>query len=208
MCHFQFFDEKIVAKDVDIFVIDNPSNHFVGSEDEDVGVGGVNGVDFALLLESDARDLCFSAALNKGDSEDLTQTFRLIKVLWFEIDGAQFFLFEFDLFFQFGKLFVRDPRVKEQFSVLDLLKKAWTPWDIVGIVGFAFAFGFDFGVGFGFSVGFSVGFGVRCLFELTRRARKAGRTRRVGRIFQETCFDPFDFLLSLCFFCASFVDGV
>lgn len=105
VCHLQFFDEEVVSKDVDVFVVDDAPDHFVGAKDEDVGVGGVDGVDESLLLERDARDLGFSAALDEWDPKDLTERFGLVKVLWFEIDGAELFLFELDLFFESRELF-------------------------------------------------------------------------------------------------------
>jgi hypothetical protein len=88
VCESEFFDEKVMAKDVDIFVVDNASDHFIRSEDENVGVGGVDGVDFALLLKRDAGNLGFPGALDERNPEDLAQCLCLIEVLRLEIHGA------------------------------------------------------------------------------------------------------------------------
>lgn len=118
VCHLQFFDEEVMSEDVNVFVVDDAPDHFVGAKDEDVGVGGVDGVDESLLLERDACDLGFSAALDERDSKDLTERLGLVKVLWFEIYGAEFFLFKLDLFFESRELFGRDMAREEEFAVL------------------------------------------------------------------------------------------
>ncbi len=84
----EFFDEKVVAEDVDVFVVDNASDHFVRSEDKNVRVGGINGVNFALLLKRDTGDFGFSGALDEWDPKNLAQGLCLIKVLWLEIHSA------------------------------------------------------------------------------------------------------------------------
>lgn len=122
MADAEFTDDEVVIQCVDIFIVDDPSNHARASEHEHVRIGCVNCVDPLVPQQFDTRYLGLARAANERDPEDLAERLRLVEVVRLEKDGCEFLFLEFKFLFDFlfflgrdrnGRTELRDGAFKE-----------------------------------------------------------------------------------------------